>query len=519
MHSVTPEQTLAEPAMQELLNMLGINVEYTRAEGDTLHYVGPDGTPETVVDYAGGYGALVLGHNHPALLDTAVAFLNERRPVLVQASRQPAVDGIAARLNDIVSREFGTDERYFAIFSNSGAESIEVALKHAEFDRVLRVRSLLEEVEARIAEVSAQAAAGTVAPPPGADGDLLTVLSGLRRDNAEAAARPPVFIALEGSFHGKLVGSVQLTHNPSYRTPFASMAPAARFVSLDDLDALDRIAEETRAVLRDVRVVDGVATVVERPIPVVAAFVMEVIQGEGGIRVVTPAQAERIRQGCAVLDCPIVVDEIQSGLGRTGAFFASSQIGLAADYLTLAKGLGGGITKTAVTLVAQRRYRRDFALVHSSTFARDGLSTAVTTKVLELLEAENGAAYLRAKEKGEKLAEIFHDLRRRFPGVVREVRGRGLMLGLEFTDQSHAAAPGIAGVSANGMLGYVISGYLLRAHRVRTFPTASAANTLRFEPSLDLADADIERLRVALEVLCVVLRDQDEQALLGGGAG
>ncbi|MBM7086288.1 aspartate aminotransferase family protein [Micromonospora sp. MMS20-R2-29] len=517
MQSVTPEQTLAEPAMQELLNMLGINVEYTRAEGDTLRYVGPDGTPETVVDYAGGYGALVLGHNHPALVDTAVTFLSERRPVLAQASRQPAVDQIAARLNDIVGREFGTDERYFAIFSNSGAESIEVALKHAEFDRVLRVRSLLDEVEAHIAEVAAQAQ--TVAPPPGSGADLSTVLSGLRRDNAEAAARPPVFVALAGSFHGKLVGSVQLTHNPSYRTPFAGLAPAARFVSLDDLDAFDRIAEETRTVLRDVRVVDGVAVVVERPIPVVAAFVMEVIQGEGGIRVVTPAQADRIRQGCAALDCPIVVDEIQSGLGRTGAFFASSQIGFAADYLTLAKGLGGGITKTAVTLVAQRRYRRDFALVHSSTFARDGLSTAVTARVLELLEAENGAAYLRAKEKGEKLAEIFHDLRRRFPGVVREVRGRGLMLGLEFDDQSGSAAPAIAGASANGMLGYVISGYLLRVHRIRTFPTASAANTLRFEPSLNLADADIERLRVALEALCVALRDQDEQALMGGGAG
>ncbi|WP_432897574.1 hypothetical protein ACQP1S_19810 [Micromonospora matsumotoense] len=128
---MTPEQILAEPAMQEFLNMLDINVEYTRAEGGTLHHAGPDSTPETMVDYAGGYGALVLGHHHPALLDTAVAFLNERRPVLGQASRQPAVDGIAARLNDIVSREFGTDERYFAIFSHSGTESIEVALTHA----------------------------------------------------------------------------------------------------------------------------------------------------------------------------------------------------------------------------------------------------------------------------------------------------------------------------------------------------------------------------------------------------
>ncbi|SCF47150.1 hypothetical protein GA0070216_12152 [Micromonospora matsumotoense] len=123
------------------------------------------------------------------------------------------------------------------------------------------------------------------------------------------------------------------------------------------------------------------------------------------------------------------------------------------------------------------------------------------------------------KQKGEKLAEIFHDLRRRFSGAVGEVRGRGLMLGLEFTDQSHAAAPGIAGVSANGMRGHVISGYLLHVHRVRTFPTASAADTLRFEPSLDLADADIERLRLARKVRCVVLRGQDEQALLGGAAG
>lgn len=520
MSTATAELELAEPMMLQWLTALGVDVEFVRAEGNTLYYLGSDGTEVPVIDYAGGYGALILGHNHPAIVGAAREFLDAGTPVLAQASRQPAASRVATTLNSVLHREFGVTEPYFAVFSNSGAESIEVALKHAEFDRILKARALAEEIAGNVEAARTALTAGTAVLAASAATAL-----GLRADSvpavvaaevngrlAAAAARPSLFLALEGGFHGKLVGSVQLTHNPAFRTPFATMAPQARFVPLDRLDALDEVIAGERVSVPDLVVDNGQVTVVARDFPVFSAFVMEVVQGEGGIREVGRAAAERIRAACAEVDCPIVVDEIQSGMGRTGAFFASSLIGLRPDYVTLAKGLGGGIAKAAVTLVRGGRYRPEFELVHSSTFAKDTFSCTIVSKTLELLEADGGEVYRRAAALGERLTGLFTALRADHPDIVKDVRGKGLMLGLEFHDQSGSAAPSIARAASTDTLGYALAGYLFRVHRIRTFPTASATTTLRFEPSVLLTDDEITRLDTALRALAVVLRDQDEQA-------
>ncbi|MEU9399220.1 aminotransferase class III-fold pyridoxal phosphate-dependent enzyme [Streptomyces sp. NPDC048242] len=537
MNSPSPEVELAEPQMLQFLEFLGIDVEYVRAEGNTLFFRDGSGQEIPVLDYAGGYGALILGHNHPEIVAAAREFLDSGRPVLAQASRQAAASEVAAALNRILRREFADSEPYYAVFSNSGAESVEVALKHAEFDRVLKVRALEAEVAVHIAEAREAVAAkrATVAAgalrsvaleadargtdTPGTDARSLDVFEDLvavvLRRNAEQAARPPVFLTLEGGFHGKLAGSVQLTHNAAFRLPFAGMAAQARFLPFDQPQAVAKLTEEERATVLDVVVEDGEVRLVERPFPVFAAFVLEVVQGEGGIHLVSPEMARAVRRASDSVGCPVVVDEIQSGMGRTGAFFASSLIGLRADYYTLAKGLGGGIAKAAVTLVRESRYRKDFELVHSSTFAKDAFSNTLALKTLELLEAGDGEAYRLAGKWGERLLSLFESLRAEFPDVVKDVRGRGLMLGLEFHDQSGSAATGIRDAAAAGIFGYALSGYLFRVHRVRTFPTASAVDTLRFEPSVLLTDAEVDRLEAALRELCAVLREQNEQALFG----
>ncbi|MER5865498.1 aminotransferase class III-fold pyridoxal phosphate-dependent enzyme [Kitasatospora sp. NPDC002040] len=523
-----PELDLVEPHMLGFLAMLGIDVEYVRAEGNTLWYLDRDGREVPVLDYAGGYGALVLGHNHPELVATAKALLESGAPVLAQASLHPYASRVGATLNRIVQREFPGSEPYFTVFANSGAESVEVATKHAELDRVLRVQALFQAIEAEAGQARAAVEAGTAAVPAaayrrlglpagdsGAAGFEL-LLAEVARHNGELAARPPLFLTPEGSFHGKLVGSIQLTYNPAFRTPFAAMAAPARFVPLNQPGALAKIVEAERVSALGLAVEDGVVAVVEHDFPLFGAFVLEVIQGEGGIRVVTEEFAREIEQVCASIDCPIVVDEIQSGLGRTGAFFASSHIGLRADYFTLAKGLGGGIAKTSATLIRSGRYRKEFELLHSSTFAKDTFSSALALKMLELLEADGGAAYRLAEQNGARLLALFEALRRDFPAVVKDVRGKGLMLGLEFHDQSDATATGIREAARSETFGYVLSGFLLRAHRIRTFPTASAVNTLRFEPSVQLSQAEVDQLETALRDLCAVLERQDEQRLFQG---
>ncbi|XVS67519.1 aspartate aminotransferase family protein [Actinosynnema sp. CA-299493] len=504
---------LAEPLLLGWLESVHLDAHYTRAAGDHLYRLDEHGREVAVVDFAGGYGSLLLGHNHPELVALARDLLAGGVPVHAQFSRHPYARDLARELNRVLHREHGDDEPYSAIFANSGAEAVEAAVKHAELDRVLKVGALRSAITANVEAARAAVEAGTAV----CDEDFESFAARVEATNAERAATRPVLFALEGGFHGKLVGSVQLTHNTAYRNPFAALGLTTRFVAVDDLTSLPKLFDEDRVDLLDVEVRDGRVVLVPRPLPVFCAFAVEPVQGEGGIHVLDRRSAQLIQAACAEVDCPVLVDEVQSGLGRTGTFLAGSAVGLRGDYYALAKSLGGGIAKAAVMLVRASRYRGEFELVHSSTFAKDAFSTTIALKVLELLEADDGALYRRAAERGARITSALESVRADFPDVVVDVRGRGLMLGLEFADQSGSADAAIREHDAGGTLGYAIAGLLLRRHRVRTFPTASSPNTLRFEPSVFIGDAEVDQLADGLRDACAVLRAQDGEALLGSG--
>ncbi|KOX23500.1 class III aminotransferase [Saccharothrix sp. NRRL B-16348] len=480
---------LAEAHLRGLLSQLGLDAEYVRGEGDTLWWRTGDGEVP-VADFVGGYGSLVLGHNHPDVLALARELLDARVPVHAQFSYHPYANDLATALNRVLWREFDTEQPYAAIFANTGAEAVEVALKHAEMARVGRVEALRAEIEAHLADAD-----------PG-------LARQAREHNDGLFESPPVFLTLEGSFHGKLAASVQLTHNAGYRLPFRGLAAQARFVPAAEVA---KAVEAERVTVLDV--VDGRLT--ERDLPVVAAFFVEPIQGEGGIHLLDTAVAAEIRAAADAGGFPVVVDEIQTGFGRTGAFYAASHVGLLGDYVLLGKALGGGLAKASVMLVRQDRYLSDFELLHSSTFAKDAFSCHIGSRVVELLEADGGAAYRQAAERGEALAEALRAVREEFPTVVSEVRGLGLLLGLEFHDQTAGDGP-VAEFARMGLLGYLVAGYLLREHHVRVFPTASATHTLRFEPSIGIEDAAITRLTTGLREVCAALRDHPETLIPPG---
>ncbi|WP_030346793.1 aspartate aminotransferase family protein [Streptomyces sp. NRRL S-1022] len=509
---------LAEPHLGTVLASAGLDAEYVRAEGNLLYQRDEDGREIAVVDYAGGYGSLLLGHNHPAITAYAKELLESGIPVHSQFSLHPEAAELALALNRIIRRETGDDEPFYAVFANTGAEANEAALKHAELDRGVRLGALLEAVGSGLDAVRDAVRDGSATVPPeilarfGVDADLPgpaaldELIDRLGAHNEVEAGRPPVFLTPEGSFHGKLAGTVQLTHNEGYRLPFKALAAQARFVPLDQPGALRKIVDEERGTLFGLALEDGRVRLSEHETPVVCAFVLEPIQGEGGIRELSAEFGREIQEVCAEIGAPVVVDEIQSGMGRTGDFLASTRLGLRGDYYTLAKSLGGGLAKISVLLVRASRYHGEFELVHSSTFAKDGFSNRIALKVLELLEADDGAAYRTAAGLGERLLAMLGSVREDFPEVVKDVRGRGLLLGLEFHDQSGAPVPAIAEAAGAGLFGYLVAGHLLRGHRVRTFPTASAPNTLRFEPSILLSDDDIAWLETALRDTCDIVR-------------
>ncbi|MDH6122870.1 acetylornithine/succinyldiaminopimelate/putrescine aminotransferase [Kitasatospora sp. GAS204A] len=526
MNPVIEELELSEPHLAAWLSSVGLGVEYVRAQGNTLFYRGTQGDEVPVLDLAGGYGSTILGHNNPELVGYAKRLLDEGTPIHAQFSRHPYANTLATKVNSIIRRELGTEDPYSAIFSNSGAEAVEAAIKHAELDRTMKLAALTEDIEANIERAHTAVRNGAWIIPEDVsavlgsdwkasdDAGLDRLVAGIKRVNSERLVGPPVFIAPEGSFHGKLIGSVQLTHNIGFRAPFSSLATHCRFVSLDQPEALTKVIDEEKRVLLDLSLDYGVVRVIERSLPIFGAFVLEPVQGEAGIRMLDPAAVRQIRQACATIDCPIVVDEVQSGMGRTGAFFASSHIGLQGDYYTLAKSLGGGIAKAAMTLVRGSRYRKEFELVHSSTFAKDSFSTLIASRTVDLLEAHDGKAYRLAEERGKRLLTMLGALGAEFGTVVKDVRGKGLMIGLEFHDQSDSPSEIIREQARAGVLGYLLAGYLLRAQAIRIFPTASATNTLRFEPSVYLTDAEIDHVETGLRALMTTLQNQDGESLL-----
>ncbi|MTE21462.1 aminotransferase class III-fold pyridoxal phosphate-dependent enzyme [Streptomyces sp. TRM43335] len=525
MNAETAVPELAEPNLRRLLGTAGLDVEYVSGEGNVLHRRTADGSLTPVLDLAGGYGSLVLGHNHPEIVARARELLDARSPVHAQFSSHPYANELATELNRIIHRELGVSEPYYATFANSGAEAVEAAVKHAELDRGLRLSSILDTIAARAEEARTAVLSGAATVPapvyerlgvtrPARDEDGVALLiAEAERRNTAVAGRAPVLLALEGGFHGKLIGSVQLTHNEGYRAPFAALGLRTRFVPMDRPDVLKEVMEQERGTLYEIRQRAGRVEVAEHDHPTYCAFLLEPIQGEGGIRPLSRKFAEDIQQFGRDTDCPVVVDEVQSGMGRTGALLASSALGLRGDYYALAKALGGGIAKAAVMLVRETRYRPEFELVHSSTFAKDSFSCHIALKVLELLEAEDGRAYRQATERGEALAAMLQRIGAAFPDVVKEVRGRGLMQGFEFHDQSRARDARLAEAARSGLFGYVIAGHLLHAHGIRTFPTASAVHTLRFEPSLLLTDEEIGLLDRALTDVCQIVREQASERL------
>ncbi|MFF9863748.1 MULTISPECIES: aminotransferase class III-fold pyridoxal phosphate-dependent enzyme [Streptomyces] len=516
----------AEALLTGMLGTFGLDAEYVRAEKNSLFYRDDTGAEVQVLDLLGGWGSLMLGHNHPQIVAHAKELLDNGTPVHSQHSAHPVADQVGAVLNGILARELPGAEPYSVIFANSGAEAVEAAVKHCEFDRALRIKALVEEIEWHASAALAAVAGGTAqlpddtsllpgdVPVPTNAEEFGALLGAVAAHNMARAGTGPVFFALERAFHGKLVGSTQFTYNPLFRAAFASLGPAVRFVPPNDAEAFEKAASEQRVTVLDVQVVDGRVTLVERDFPVVAGLIVEPIQGEGGIYGLTADYAARLREICDEFACPIVVDEIQTGMGRTGKFFASAHIGLVGDYFLLGKSLGGGIGKTSAMLVRQSRYRPEFELVHSSTFAKDGFTTSLALRTLELLEAEDGAAYDRAAERGERILGMLRELAEEYSDVVVDVRGRGLLIGLEFADQSHSSSPLIRERALAGLLVFQLGSYLHLAHRIRTGPTASVPNMLRIEPSIHISDEEIEQLRTGLVQVCEILRNQDALPLV-----
>lgn len=263
-----------------------------------------------------------------------------------------------------------------------------------------------------------------------------------------STGRPGVVAAMRG-FHGRTLGALSATWEAHYREPFAPLVPEFGHVPYGNLEALEAaITDQTAAVL------------------------LEVVQGEGGVR---PAPDEFLRGAerlCRERGALLLLDEVQTGFGRTGRLFACEHSGLEPDILILGKAIAGGVPMGAVALGP--RVAQMAPGTHGSTFGGNPLACAAARAVLTVMRDENLPA--EAARKGEWLIERLRSLPHR---RIREVRGRGLMVGLELRDR---VAPHLAALQERGVLAL-----------------PAGPSVLRLLPPLVISDAELEQVVQAVD--------------------
>ncbi len=302
-----------------------------------------------------------------------------------------------------------------------------------------------------------------------------------------ATGRPGI-LATENSFHGKPLGALSATGNSGYQEAFYAPAEYFGHIKFGDAGALEAELSASPESY--------------------AAFLVEPIQGEGGIVEAPAGYLAAVKEICERHGVLLVLDEIQTGLGRTGSLFAFEEEKIVPDVLVLAKALGGGLMPIGACISSANAYTEEFAMKHSSTFAGNSLACRVGLKVLEVLTEKEGAAIGHVKKVGQILQEGLLGLRNQYPDLVKAVRGRGLMLGLEFNMDREQFPGSLLGVMAEQeLLTPAISSYLLNVEKIRVAPTLNGNEVIRIEPPLTITE---EQCREALQKLESMLKVLNE---------
>ncbi len=240
------------------------------------------------------------------------------------------------------------------------------------------------------------------------------------------------FVTALQSFHGRTFGAITATGQEKYHQGFEPLVPGFRYVPYGDLEALGQTVDETTA-----------------------AVMLEPIQGEGGVLVPPPGYLQAVRELCDQRGALLILDEVQTGIGRTGRFLAAEHEGVVADITTLAKGMAGGLPLGA--MLAREQVAQ--ALVpgtHASTFGGNPVCCALGLAVVETVTAPGFMD--RVVEQGERIAVRLQRWCERFPVCV-EGRGRGLLRGVELS----AELPGFVDrAREQGVLSNVIGGRVIR---------------------------------------------------------
>ncbi|MFP4662754.1 MAG: aspartate aminotransferase family protein, partial [Halanaerobiales bacterium] len=264
------------------------------------------------------------------------------------------------------------------------------------------------------------------------------------------------------SFHGKTMGSLSVTGRTKYQQPFAPLVPGNEMVDYGDIKGLEDKLKSGQF----------------------AAFIIEPIQGEGGINMPPENYFRGVRDICDKYGVYFILDEIQTGFGRTGKMFAADHDNICPDFICLAKSLGGGLMPIGAFTTTANIWNKayggiDKALLHTSTFGGNTLATTAAIATMnELVEKDIPA---QAAEKGEYLMNGLNTLAEKYE-MIKEVRGRGLLIGLEFKELESGILDKISGGMLSKLskeyLGAMVAGALVNDHKIITAYTLNNPNVI-----------------------------------------
>jgi len=342
------------PRLIKMFELAGMNNAFVRAEGQYLW----DSDGNRFLDFLGGGGVYIMGRNQPSIHGAVAEVLGMNLPNLTVINASVLGGMVAEKL-----LEFGGPQFSKVVYTNSGTESTEVALRFAR-NVTLRRR----------------------------------------------------FLYLEGAFHGRTYAAMSCCGWEQLRSGIDPAMPTCTPIKAGNIAQLRR----------ELKTGD------------VAAFIFEPVQGMTGQRI-DPGYLREAEALCKEYGTILIADEVQTGLGRTGAWFASREAGVRADMLTTSKALSGGVVPVGAVLVDETIYNKVYAgfssgLNHFSTFAEGNAAMAAALATLEFLEAIDAPRL--AKVKGEYLRNGLLDLADRYD-VIDHVAGRGLMITIYFKDSDN----------------------------------------------------------------------------------
>jgi len=286
---------------------------------------------------------------------------------------------------------------------------------------------------------------------------------------ARAATRRTKLVATHGAFHGKTFGALSVSGRAAFQTPYAPLVPDVVHVPYGDADAL-------------AAVLDGAS-----------AFIVEPVQAEGGVHVPPAGYLARARELCDAAGTLLLADEVQTGLGRCGALFACDFEHVVPDVMILAKGLSGGVVPIGAYVVRPSVWQAAYGqapLLHTSTFGGNPLACAAALAALEVLRDE--ALVENSRTRGEQLLAGARRIASEYPSVVREVRGLGLLVGVELTHEGYGGT-----IIPEMLKAGVTAAWTLNMQRV-----------IRLEPPLIVTAAEVERALEALRAGVGVAHDR-----------